>query len=76
MTTRIGKDVQALTFIGDFIKANGFSPTIREITKGLSISSTSVTFYWLHKLRDRGLIDWNFEQARTIRLIKPEGGSE
>ena len=45
----------------DFIAAykgghDGNSPTLREIMDGCRISSTSVVFYYLKKLEERGLI--------------------
>ena len=41
-----------LDFIGNFVDENGYPPTIREIGKACSISSTSVVNYNLNKLEN------------------------
>ncbi len=63
------KGVRLLEFIRQHIADHGYSPTVREMCEGASISSTSVANYWMRKLRDDGLITWATGQARTVRFV-------
>ena len=47
-------------------------PTIREIRDACGVSSTSMVFFYLRKLRKRGAITWDEGKARTIRLAEPD----
>lgn len=47
---------QMLDWIRAYIRERGLPPTIREITAGLHISSTSVTAYHLDKLESKRAI--------------------
>lgn len=57
-----------LAVIRGFILIHGYSPTVREIVYEADISSTSVVWYWMGKLRDAGLIRWVPGLTRTIRF--------
>ncbi len=59
---------RVLAVIRGYILAHGYSPTVREIADEADISSTSVVWYWMGKLRDAGLITWASGQMRTIRF--------
>ena len=67
------KTAAVLAFIQEFIAANRYPPTIREITEGCDLSSTSVATYQLDILEHRGLIIRYRGKARGIRLTS-EGG--
>ncbi len=45
-----------LAFIWDYTVANPYPPTIREIVKGCSLSSTSVASYNLLSLKEKGYL--------------------
>jgi len=77
-----GEDVKKLSdkqrrivkYIDTFLSQKGYPPTIRDIQKGCSISSTSVVDYNLNILESRGVISRNAEISRGIRLLnKPLG---
>jgi len=61
-----------LEFIGKFIAARGFPPSVRDIQDGLSVSSTSVVDYNLKILEERGLIRRGKGISRAIELIEDE----
>ncbi|KKN78112.1 hypothetical protein LCGC14_0353390 [marine sediment metagenome] len=55
-------------FICDFIKQNGYSPSTRDIKKGIPLSSVSVVVYHRDKLVKHGLISYTPERVRSIEL--------
>lgn len=57
-----------LEFIAEFVEENGYPPTIREIGKACSISSTSVVNYNLNKLERAELLTRDREVSRGLRL--------
>lgn len=57
-----------LNFIRNFTRANGYSPTIREICDGSDVSSTSVCNYNLELLQDLGLLKRQKGITRSIVL--------
>ena len=57
-----------LQFIHGFIDERGYSPTVRDILKGCSISSTAVVQYHLDVLEKEGRIHRDPEIFRSIRL--------
>lgn len=58
-----------LVFIGSFLEANDYPPTIRDIQTELAISSTSVVDYNLKVLEERDLIRRNRNISRGIELV-------
>jgi hypothetical protein len=67
------KGEQILTFIASFFRANRYSPSLREITTGCDLSTTSLTARHLRALRDAGLVDFQAGIARSVILT---GGSD
>ncbi|ADD68145.1 transcriptional repressor, LexA family [Denitrovibrio acetiphilus DSM 12809] len=65
MTDRQKKFMQ---FIEDFIRDNGYSPSIREIAKGLGLSSTSSVKKMLDRLTEKGLLNRSGSIARSIEM--------
>ncbi|HET6446555.1 MAG TPA: transcriptional repressor LexA [candidate division Zixibacteria bacterium] len=59
-----------LEYISKYIHDSGRPPTIREIGKAASISSTSVVTYNLNKLDERGFLDRDAEVSRGLRLTE------
>ena len=56
------------SFIRKFFKKRGYAPTVREILKGCSISSTAVVQHHLNVLEREGRIHRDPEVFRSIRL--------
>lgn len=63
------RQAKMLAFLGDYINANGYPPTVREIGEALGIPSTSLVSYYLKGLEERGLIARESSISRGIRLI-------
>ena len=55
-------------FIVDFITNNGYSPSVREISKGTGIKSTSSVYDYLLVLKKIGKINMEENKSRTISL--------
>ncbi len=45
-----------LDFVNDFIRENGFAPSVREIGAAVGLSSTASVSYHLHQLQEKGLL--------------------
>lgn len=56
-------------FIGDFIDEHGYPPTVRDIGRAVSITSTSVVDYNLRKLEREGYLKRAREVSRGIELV-------
>jgi repressor LexA len=65
-----------LDFVQEFLKENGYPPTIREIGAAMGISSTSVVSYHLQKLEAFGHIARNPDISRGMRLTRTEVSHE
>jgi len=61
---------RVLSFIRRFVDEHGYTPTVREIVKGLGISSTSVVQYHLNVLEREGFIRRDREVFRSIQLAR------
>ncbi|MBN1486264.1 MAG: repressor LexA [Anaerolineae bacterium] len=61
-----------LKFIKSFTETSGFPPTVREIGKGVGISSTSLVSYYLSALEEQGLITRERSVSRGICLVETE----
>ncbi len=59
---------QILHYLEEFIRENGYPPSIRQIQVALGISSTSVVDYNLDVLEKRGLIRRRPRASRSITL--------
>ena len=60
--------LKVLSSIKDFIKQNGFPPSVRDIMDRTNIRSTSVVTRQLKKLAEEGYIHHTPEVARGIVL--------
>ncbi len=65
--TKRQKDV--LDFIKKYIAEHGFPPAIREICKGVKLSSPATVFVHMKNLEQRGLIRTTSNKFRTIEII-------
>ena len=54
--TRGTRREQIYNFLVDFVKKNGYAPSVREICTGTDLSSTSSVYMHLLKLEDEGKI--------------------
>ena len=63
-------DPKWLEFIAQFSREHGYPPTVREIQRGLGISSSSVVDYWLHRLSKEGRLTWQWGKVRTLRVVE------
>ncbi|HUS16477.1 MAG TPA: transcriptional repressor LexA [Chloroflexia bacterium] len=64
------RQTKILEFIGAFIDAHSYSPSVRDIQDGLKVSSTSVVDYNLKALEDRGLIRRGKGISRAIEMVE------
>lgn len=64
---------QILDFIERFLDENGIPPTVRDIQRGCSISSTSVVDYNLRLMERDGYLKRRSEVARGIELLDETG---
>jgi repressor LexA len=61
---------EILEFVTSFMAQHRFSPTVREIVGGTSITSTSVAAYHLDILRGEGYVWYERNKARTLRVLR------
>lgn len=59
-------------FIKDFQSQKGYTPTVRDIVKGLNISTTSVVQHHLNRLERDGRIQRDPLIFRSIRVVEKE----
>lgn len=53
-----------------YIKANGYSPSYRELCDITHRSSPATIMYLLKEMKKKGYIDWKPKRMRTIRILK------
>ncbi len=63
------KQKQIISFIRQYLRDNGYPPSVRDIVKGCDISSTSVVVYNLNKLERAGYIRRQSDISRGIELL-------
>ena len=56
--------------IKDFIKDNGYAPTIREIGELANLKSPATVYTHLEALEEGGYIKTERSKSRTIRILK------
>ena len=61
---------RALTFIRQYVAANGYSPTFREIAGGVGLKSSSEVHRLVHGLVERGSVKLLSRRARSIELVR------
>lgn len=62
------KNERVISFIDDYVRENGYSPSMREIAKGCGIASISNVSYILDGLLSEGKIERDAQKSRSIRL--------
>ena len=68
--TEKGKAIreEILKVIEEYIKNNGFSPTVRELGAAVGLKSTATIHKHLDRLKEENKIDWNPTMPRTITI--------
>lgn len=56
-------------FIVEFMKRNGYAPSVREICAGTNLGSTSTVYSYLEMLEMLGKIEVKRKSTRAIRVI-------
>ena len=71
MATKLlsSKQESIIRFIREFLRSHSYPPSVRDIAKGCSISSTSVVAYNLNKLAQAGYISRHSDISRGIELL-------
>jgi repressor LexA len=69
-TPRSTKQKDIYEFIKQYINDKGYSPSIREICKGVGLSSTSTVHGHLKRLVKKGLIKKDATKPRTIEITE------
>jgi len=64
------KQFSILSELQSFITQNGYSPTVRELSKQCGIRSVSSMHVHLQKLRQHKKIEWVPKATRTLRVIE------
>jgi SOS-response transcriptional repressor LexA len=64
------KQKELLSFIDEFIKANGYSPSYREIMKGLQYNSVATVALHVNNLIRRGHLQKRDYSARSLEVVK------
>ncbi|HSX17918.1 MAG TPA: hypothetical protein VLE51_01000 [Candidatus Saccharimonadales bacterium] len=70
------KQRELLTFIEEFIAAKGYSPSYREIMKGLEYNSVATVALHVNNLIKRGHLQKRDHSARSLEVVKPVGVDE
>lgn len=63
-------------YIVDYISINNYSPTIREICKGVNLKSTATVHNHLLSLVDMNMIRMEQNKVRSIEIIHPHVGDK
>lgn len=64
---------ELLTFIEEFIATNGYSPSYREIMKGLNYTSVATVSLHINNLIKRGHLQKRDHSARSLEVVHPTG---
>ncbi len=76
MSKRDEKRAQILEFVTNKVTEEGYVPSVREICKGVGLSSPATVHYHLNQLCEEGLISKEPNKKRVIRLTnQPAGGA-
>ncbi len=60
---------QLYNWLGDYIRENQHSPSIRQMMKAMGLRSPAPIQSRLNHLQEKGYIDWTKGKARTLRLL-------
>lgn len=68
MKTVDDKILEVYNFTVDYVRDNGFPPSVREICTRLNIKSTATAYSYLEKLRAKGLLSKTPQKKRALTL--------
>ncbi|MGJ0848077.1 winged helix-turn-helix transcriptional regulator [Tissierella praeacuta] len=63
------RELEILNAIVNYIKQNGYAPSVREIGKIVGLKSTSTVHTYLKSLESKGFIERKENSPRTLRVI-------
>ena len=63
------KSQEILDFVNQFVQANGFAPSVREIGAAVGLSSTASVSYHLQQLQAKGLLQSSGVKGRKRALV-------
>ncbi len=64
------KQAEILAFLKESITNNGYPPSIREICQAVNLKSTSSVHAYLEALENKGYIEKNSHNSRSIRILE------
>lgn len=67
---------ELLSFIEEFIATNGYSPSYREIMRGLKYTSVATVALHVNSLIKRGHLQKRDHSARSLEVVKPTVAAE
>lgn len=65
------RHIRIMRFLTDFQEQHGYSPSIREIGRYITVDSTSLVDYYLEQLCQTGYIERDKRVSRSIRILRP-----
>src|SRR5512142_2395356 len=65
------RHIRIMKFLTEFQEQHGYSPSIREIGKHISVDSTSLVDYYLDQLCQERYIERDKRVSRSIRILRP-----
>lgn len=63
------KQLMVLQAIQWYIKEHHYPPTVREIADLVGLKSSSTVHGYLDRLRKAGLIEWEADKPRTLKVL-------
>jgi repressor LexA len=66
------KQKELFDWIGQFIDQHGFSPSVREMMRGVGLKSPAPVQARLEILKKKGLVRWVDRQTRTVRIVQAQ----
>lgn len=73
-TTLTKKQADFLTFLKASLQEKGYPPTVREIMRGMGLSSTNIVKKYLDILARKGHIKKQYNSPRAIEIIETPAG--
>lgn len=72
---RRSRDDEVLRFIESYWEKNGYAPSYRDICTALGFKSPATVGYYLRKMREQGLVEYEDRIPRTLRVTPWAVGS-
>ncbi|MGH3492691.1 MAG: transcriptional repressor LexA [Sciscionella sp.] len=69
------RQLKVLKVIREWVKENGYPPSVREIGDAVGLNSTSSVSHQLHALESKGYLRRNASQPRTVGVLPPKPDS-